>query len=201
MKFLKRFWNAMRRPSARYASGTLVIGGILAGILLWGGFNTAMEATNTMAFCTSCHEMRDYVYEEYKETVHYANDSGVRATCSDCHVPDPWVHKVRRKIVASAEVWHKLRGTINTPEKFEARRLLLAERVWDSMQRTDSRECRNCHEWDAMDLEAQPLRAQRQHAEAIEANETCIDCHQGIAHQMPKMPQEEQDEGEVDFTF
>jgi cytochrome c-type protein NapC len=198
VKALKRLWDSLRRPSARYAAGTLMIIGAVIGIVFWGGFNTAMEATNTMAFCTSCHEMRDTVYVEYKETIHYANPSGVRATCSDCHVPDPWVHKVRRKIVATSEVWHKLRGTINTPEKFEARRLVLAERVWDTMRRTDSRECRNCHAWDAMNTDAQALRAKRQHEEAMEEGETCIDCHQGIAHHKPEI---EPEPGEIDFTF
>ena len=26
------------------------------GIVAWGGFNTAMEATNTTGFCITCHE-------------------------------------------------------------------------------------------------------------------------------------------------
>jgi cytochrome c-type protein NapC len=198
VKALKRIRDSLRRPSARYGAGTLVIIGAVVGILFWGGFNTAMEASNTMTFCISCHEMRDYVYQEYKETIHYSNPSGVRTTCSDCHVPDPWVHKMVRKIRASNEIWHKLVGTINTPEKFEERRLVLAERVWASMRRTDSRECRNCHDWSAMSLDGQALRAQRQHEEAIENNETCIDCHQGIAHHKPEVAQPE---GEVDFTF
>ena len=58
------------------------VGGILmfaAGIIFWGGFNTVLEATNTEGFCTSCHEMRDFVYQEYKETIHFNNRTGVRA--------------------------------------------------------------------------------------------------------------------------
>ena len=92
---------------------------MIVGVIFWGGFNTAMEATNTLDFCITCHEMEDNVYQEYKETIHYTNGAGVRATCSDCHVPRPWVHKVVRKIQASNEVLHKMLGTINTPEKFE----------------------------------------------------------------------------------
>ena len=176
----------MRRPSARYAAGSLFVFGAVAGIIFWGGFNTAMEATNTLTFCTGCHEMRDTVYLEYKKTIHYANSSGVRAICSDCHVPDPWVHKVVRKIKATNELWHKLRGTINTPEKFEARRLIMAERVWESMRSTNSRECRNCHDLDAMTLESQRPRARAQHADMKKTGETCIDCHKGIAHKPVK---------------
>ena len=76
---------------------------MVVGVIFWGGFNTAMEATNTLEFCISCHEMEENVYKEYTKTVHYANRSGVRATCSDCHVPDPWVHKFVRKVRATNE--------------------------------------------------------------------------------------------------
>ena len=33
----------------------------IAGIIFWGGFNTAMDATNELEFCISCHEMKDNV--------------------------------------------------------------------------------------------------------------------------------------------
>lgn len=169
-------------PSARYSWGSIFIIGGLAGIIFWGGFNTVMEETNTMQFCISCHEMEENVYEEYKETIHYQNRTGVRATCSDCHVPDPWIHKMVRKIQASNELFHKALGTIDTPEKFEDNRLTLAKYVWKAMKETDSRECRNCHSWDAMADKKQKLRAWKRHSEARENNETCIDCHKGIAH-------------------
>jgi len=154
----------------------------VAGIIFWGGFNTAMEATNQMEFCISCHEMRDNVYAEYVSTIHYSNRSGVRATCPDCHVPDPWIHKIARKIQASNEVYHWLMGSVDTPEKFDARRLYLAKRVWKAMKETDSRECRNCHNFESMGPEMQKPRSRRQHLNAFKTGQTCIDCHKGIAH-------------------
>ena len=98
-------WERLKKPSARYSLLTLLAIGFVAGITFWGGFNTAMEATNTLDFCISCHEMRDTVYQEYKQTIHYANRTGVRATCPDCHVPKDWSHKMIRKLQASQEVW------------------------------------------------------------------------------------------------
>ena len=80
--------------------------------MLWGGFNAAMEATNSMSFCVSCHEMRENVFKEYAGSSHYANASGVRATCSDCHVPRDWTHKVVRKVQATNELFAKLAGTL-----------------------------------------------------------------------------------------
>ncbi len=176
-RFLKWFW----KPSAYAWGGIFVVGGV-AGILFWGGFHTAMEETNTLDFCISCHEMEENVYQEYKETIHFTNRTGVRATCSDCHVPDPWFHKVVRKVQATNELISKALGSIDTPEKFENRRLTLAKNVWKAMKETDSRECRNCHSWDAMSSDLQKLRARKKHQEAREENMTCIDCHKGIAH-------------------
>jgi len=152
------------------------------GVIFWGGFNTAMEVTNNTEFCISCHEMEENVYTEYKDTIHDANRSGVQAGCPDCHVPRPWVHKTIRKIQASNEVLHKVLGTIDTPEKFDAKRLELAKNVWGAMKKTDSRECRNCHQFENMDPAKQRPRARKQHMNAMETGQTCIDCHKGIAH-------------------
>jgi cytochrome c-type protein NapC len=178
----KRVWNVVKRPSARYSLLTLLGGGFVAGIVFWGSFNTVMEATNTMPFCTSCHEMKDNVYKEYDATIHHSNRTGVQAVCSDCHVPKEWTHKMVRKIQASNEVFHWLLGSVNTPEKFDAKRLTLAKNVWNSMKSTDSRECRNCHTLESMNPEFQKPRARQQHLAAMEVGNTCIDCHKGIAH-------------------
>ncbi|WP_420583471.1 NapC/NirT family cytochrome c [Ruegeria sp.] len=153
-----------------------------AGIIFWGGFNTAMEATNTKEFCVSCHEMRDFVYEEYTGTIHDVNRSGVGAVCSDCHVPKDWTHKIIRKIKASKELYGKMVGSINTREKFEAKRVHLAMNEWERMKATDSRECRNCHDFESMMPEFQKPRARQQHLNAMTVGQTCIDCHKGIAH-------------------
>jgi cytochrome c-type protein NapC len=185
-EFLGCLWAFTARPSAKISLGVLAGGGFAAGIIFWGGFNWALELTNTEAFCISCHEMRNTVYAEMKPTPHYANRTGVRATCPDCHVPKEWVYKVRRKIAATNELFHKIAGTLDTPEKFEAKRLELASNVWRVMKKTDSRECRNCHAMNFMDVEKQVRPAKRRHAEAGTQGKTCIDCHQGVAHKLPK---------------
>ncbi len=185
-------WEKLWRKPARWFYFGVPLGGYLlfvVGVLFWGGFNTVLEASSTETFCISCHEMKDNVYEEYQQTIHYSNRTGVRATCPDCHVPKKWVPKMIRKMQATVhEIPHWILGTIDTPEKFDKRRLYLAKRVWSSMERTDSRECRNCHELQHMDLSAQARTASRKHTlkRQIERGETCIDCHQGIAHTLPE---------------
>lgn len=186
-KFMARLWEVSRRPSTTYALGTLVVAGFAAGIVFWGGFNTAMEATNTETFCISCHEMEENVYKEYRGTIHYTNRTGVRATCPDCHVPKEWTHKFVRKIQATNELFHKVMGSVNTPEKFKAKRVKLAQHVWQTMKETDSRECRNCHNYRYMDYSMQGARANRLHQKGFDEGKTCIDCHKGIAHSLPPM--------------
>lgn len=184
--WLRRSWQTLRRPSAKYSLLALLVVGFAGGIIFWGGFHTALEATNTLEFCIGCHEMRDTVYAEYKETIHYSNRTGVRAVCSDCHVPKDWSHKMVRKAKASFEVWGKLTGSINTPEKFEAKRMELATHEWDRMKASGSRECRNCHNFEAMSGEAQKQSNYKRHMKAKDEGKTCIDCHKGIAHHLPK---------------
>lgn len=185
---LKGYWDLLNRPSKHFSLAFLTVGGFIAGIVFWGGFNTALEVTNTETFCVGCHEMRDNVFEELKATIHYTNRSGVRATCPDCHVPHNWTDKIARKMQASKEVWGALFGTINTREKFLAKRDELAQHEWARLASNDSLECRNCHDFISMDFTVQSKRAAEQHERYLASREkTCIDCHKGIAHRLPEV--------------
>ncbi len=146
---------------------------------------TTIEATNSMSFCISCHEMRETVYLEYKESTHSANHSGVTTTCADCHVPKSGIAKIARKIGAAKDLYHHFIGTIESKDKFESHRLKLAESVWSYMKASDSRECRACHSFDKLDLAEQDKSARKKHLRAEDSGETCIDCHKGIAHELP----------------
>jgi len=185
---LKLGWHIIAQPSIHFSLGFLSLGGFLAGILFWGGFNTALEATNTESFCIGCHEMEDNVFAELQSTIHYSNGSGVRATCPDCHVPHNWTNKIARKMQASKEVWGTIFGTINTRDKFLEKRLELASHEWARLKANDSLECRNCHNFEYMDFSAQNVRAEQAHSTSLASGEkTCIDCHKGIAHELPDM--------------
>jgi cytochrome c-type protein NapC len=161
----------------------------VAGIVFAGLFNVGLSATNEMEFCTNCHTMKINL-KELEESVHYKNASGVRATCADCHVPKAFVPKMIAKVMAAKDVYHELIGTIDTPEKYEAHRWDMASRVWAKMEANNSRECRSCHDFSQMDLAAQGRSARNRHARAEDEGHTCIDCHKGIAHELPDEPDE-----------
>ena len=183
---LTRIWNFFKQPSTKFSVLAIVTASLFAGVIFWGSFNTFMEATNDPEFCISCHEMRDNVYAEFKKSVHYTNRIGVRATCPDCHVPKNWSYKLLRKIQATRELWSTLAEKAETPEMFESRRLEMANREWARMKASDSRECRNCHSFDAMRKTADTLPVYEKHMQAKAQGKTCIDCHKGIAHMLPR---------------
>jgi cytochrome c-type protein NapC len=189
---IKAWWQKLRERCATCSRVTLGLGVLVVGLLISGTLMVAGAAglawTNTEQFCIGCHEMRENVYAEFKGTIHDVNRSGVRAICSNCHVPHEPVPLIKRKIRASLEVWGHLTGVIDTREKFEAHRHVLATRVWTRMKQTDSLECRNCHHADAMDPEKQSDKAKLRHARMKTEGLTCIDCHFGIAHHEPDGP-------------
>ena len=172
----------------RLGLGVTLAALFVAGILVAGGA-AGLAWTNTEQFCIGCHEMQDNVYKEFKGTIHDKNRSGVRAVCSNCHVPQQPIPMLKRKVAATFELYgHFVTGVIDTREKFEKHRYDMAKRVWTRMKQTDSLECRNCHHDDAMDPEKQSEKARARHAKMKTDGMTCIDCHFGIAHNEPDGP-------------
>lgn len=201
-RFLNRVWAAINRPSSRIGAAVLVVIGIAAGIASTAGFTTIVEYTNTLEYCTSCHEMKQYVYPGYAGSAHFSNRSGVRAICADCHVPDAFVPKMLSKARATMnELPRHILRTIHAEEDYQARREVLVHRVWERMRATDSRECRSCHEWDRMALDLQRTAARREHEVGRAEGKTCIDCHQGVVHGLPASMQEVDEDEDIDWGF
>ena len=186
-----------RKPKRWFMFG-IPLGGFVAfavGAVAWIGMDYAIEASSSTEFCIGCHEMAAFVYPEYEASTHFSSHSGVGAECKSCHVPKPLFAKLWRKTKATAwEVPHWLMGTIDTQEKYDARKPILAQRVWDYMEKTDSRECRNCHNAARMSFENQDRFAARKHQKAFEQGQTCIECHKGVVHSLPESMDEDGDD-------
>jgi cytochrome c-type protein NapC len=180
-----RLWRPFTKPSP-LPVGIVILFFFVAGIAYMRAFDWSMDVMNTETFCIGCHEMKDNVYPAYTESIHYSNRSGVRAVCSDCHVPHKWSDKIVRKVQASKELWGKITGKIDTREKFLEHRLHLAQREWKRFEDNDSLECRNCHDQGFMSFEKQRAPGVFMHTEMIETGQfTCVNCHKGIAHELP----------------
>ena len=185
----------MSAPTGRYGRRAWIIGaaiaagGIVAGILFSGAMYATVVYTDSLEFCISCHEMKATSFAEYSKSVHYQNASGVRATCADCHVPHQLGPLLVAKVIAGNDLLQHFLGTLDTPEKFEANRLRMAKIVWARLEADNSRECRSCHSFEAMDFHKQRPAAVEKMQPASKTGETCISCHKGIAHHMPDMSQ------------
>ena len=176
-----------RRPQRWFLLG-IPAGGLLAflvGIGFAGSFVAGLKFAETDSFCTSCHEMNT-PFQEYTHSVHYSNPFGIRASCGNCHVPPAFLPGLLRHIQAYAEVWGHLRGELDTPAKYEAHRLQLAQKIWKELKANDSAECRSCHTPAAMAFAQQPPEAASAHQSLAKSGMTCIDCHTGVAHTLPK---------------
>ena len=166
-------------------AGIFVAGGIASAIFM-AAFSSFMEHSASMDACIGCHEMENNVYKEYKRTVHYSNRTGVRVICADCHIPRSMVGQIYAKFKAIPQLYSKITGKVDTPEKFDQHRLELAEGVWAEMEANGSRECKECHSYDAMDFHKQAEEASEVMQSAMEADMGCIECHKGVAHKLPE---------------
>ncbi|CEO38969.1 pentaheme c-type cytochrome TorC [Photobacterium kishitanii] len=184
---MKKIWQMLTKPSSKYSILALVLVGI--GIAVSGIFavHKGFEYASTNEFCVGCHTMKQN-YEEYTQSVHFKNASGVRADCVDCHQPKDLVGMVETKLMASKDVYNQfITKKIDTPEKFEEHRLELAQMVWKRMEKQNSSTCKSCHNYSAMDHAKQSPEAAAAMTDAAAKDMNCIECHKGIAHELPNM--------------
>jgi len=186
-------WKRLDRFRARWSGpgslGVLVLG-LSVGMLAFAAGGSFMVYANSESFCANaCHEMAANPAKEYAGSTHDTNRTGVRATCPDCHVPHEYIPNYLAKLGLMSDIWgHFVTGSIDTREKFEAKRHELATRVWMYMKENDSRECRRCHTTAKMDMEQQSERVVARHEQGRKEGMTCIECHFAIVHDEPEGP-------------
>jgi nitrate/TMAO reductase-like tetraheme cytochrome c subunit len=176
-----------RRPRRWFLLG-IPAGGLAAfivGVIFAGGVVGGLKLTETNAFCTSCHEMQP-AFQELTQSVHYSNKFGIRAGCGNCHVPPGFLPGLWRHVRAVTELYGHFSGELDTPAKYEAHRLELAQKFWAELKANDSAQCRSCHTPSAMALAKQPPMAAESHSSMAKSGMTCIDCHKGVAHTAPQ---------------
>jgi nitrate/TMAO reductase-like tetraheme cytochrome c subunit len=187
---VRRAWRWLFTPSARWSVFALVGVGLVVGTAGVIGTQVALAMSGTDEFCgTACHSHEKFVYPDHKASFHYANRTGVRATCSDCHVPHDYPDKLFYKARAGVtDAFAELKGVIATQEKFDKERWRLANIVWEEMRANDSANCRHCHDPKAWDAKKQSEDAAKGHRKFLAGKATCIDCHIGVAHKEPEEP-------------
>ena len=187
---VRRSFRWLFSPSVGLSVFVLLCAGVAIGASGVIGTQVALHLTGTDDFCgTACHSHEKFVYPEHKLSMHYSNRTGVRAMCSDCHVPHSYPAKLFYKArVGIADAFAELKGTIATQEKFDKERWRLANIVWEEMRENNSANCRSCHDPAAWDSKKQSEDATKSHKKFLSGKATCIDCHTGVAHKEPEEP-------------
>lgn len=162
----------------RHVLFALVLGGF-AGI----GFMVFLiefdHYTSTEEFCTTCHSMT-LAAEPYRQSVHYLPESGVRASCGDCHVSPGIFAATWDHFIGGKDVFRQLFGAnyddpiVNAVHVPEA---AFSAREW--FRSRGSHTCKRCHVQEA-------IIGKRADTNAIHKEETdgksCVDCHINIVH-------------------
>jgi nitrate/TMAO reductase-like tetraheme cytochrome c subunit len=189
---VRRFFRWLFSPSASWSVAALLVVGLVLGVTTVAGSQVALHLTGSDEFCgNACHSHEKFVFPEHKLSAHYTNRTGVRATCSDCHVPHNIAAKVLYKAKAGVlDAISEAKGTISTQEKFDKERWRMANHVWDEMKANNSANCRTCHDPSAWSQAKQSEDAQKQHKKFFSGKATCIECHQGVAHKEPEEPKD-----------
>lgn len=180
------WWKRLTSPSATWSVLALVVIGLVIGAVGVIGTQVMVAVTGSNQFCGgACHSMT-WVAQEYRQSVHFANRTGVQAGCHDCHIPHSYPQLLWYKAKAGInDVIGEVSGTISTEDKFKKERLRMAKEVWAEFQENKSANCRTCHAFSAEVIAKQQDFVQPIHKMVLEGEGTCVDCHKGVAHEAP----------------
>jgi len=122
-----------------------------------------------------------WVAQEYRQSRHDANGTGIRAGCHDCHIPDryPELHWYKAQ-AGIRDVIQEARGVTSTEEKFKQGWLRLAKSVWAEFKANNSENCQHCHQFNADVVAKQKEFVRPMHQQFLAKAATCIHCHKGV---------------------
>ena len=164
----------------RFSGLLLVIAFIVGAAFAVPAFDYTDRYFSSEAFCSdTCHSMQGTVAKELRESDHYNTDSGVQATCRNCHIPEGLTAAMWTHVIGTKDLIAYVMG-VRTVEDYEEIRAENAEAVRLRMVKNDSKNCRSCHNMAA--IKPERTRGQKQHAEARKNGTTCIACHYNLVH-------------------
>ncbi|MCH5277000.1 MAG: NapC/NirT family cytochrome c [Desulfovibrionaceae bacterium] len=132
---------------------TLILSGVVAGVLVLAGLGWAMRTTDARPFCSSCHVMNPEAVA-HKMSVH------ANLTCNECHAPAMLLSKLPFKAQEGLrDVFVNTVGSAPMP--------IIAGAATKDVVNAN---CKLCHAMTNMGVAS------------MEAKPYCTDCHRGVAH-------------------
>lgn len=121
-------------------------------ILLYAGSSVAMKKTDQPAFCSSCHVMNQAT-RTFMTSVH------AELSCNDCHAPQHPLDRIAFKTKAGiSHVSKYITGDIDD-----------VIRATDKTREVVDQNCLRCHQMTNINV-------------AMDAKNSCIDCHRQVPH-------------------
>jgi cytochrome c-type protein NapC len=164
----------------------IIVAGVVVGMAISFTTVIAVKHTSDVNFCGSCHSMKPMA-EAYRNSVHGGyGDSGIRATCADCHLPHKSTmgYMIQKVKTGMWDVWVESTHDTSKIDWFEKRNNR-REWVYDSG-------CLHCHE--NLLLGTRPNKkafiahkayfSKKLLVEGEDGKERakCVDCHKHVGH-------------------
>lgn len=162
----------------RHVMIALTIGGLfgMGFILFLIEFD---HITSTEEFCTTCHSM-ELVAEPYRKSSHYNPQSGVRASCGDCHVSEGILAATWDHTLGSKDLFKQLFGANYDDPVVNALHLPdAAFYARDWFRKRNSATCKKCHTLEAINGDRPAIQLIHQEETG---GKSCVDCHINLVH-------------------
>ncbi|QSX33729.1 NapC/NirT family cytochrome c [Shewanella avicenniae] len=184
-------WRALFKPSAKFSILSLLVIGIVVGVVGYFATQQTLHATSSDAFCMSCHSNHS-LRDEVMASAHGNGRAGVTVQCQDCHLPHNPVKYLVKKIIVSKDLYGFLTiDGFNTQAWLDENRKEQADHALKYFRSNDSDNCQHCHTRIYTNQpESMKTIAKKMHEMNFKKEEdkrkTCVDCHKGVAHVYPK---------------
>ncbi|MBF0471150.1 MAG: NapC/NirT family cytochrome c [Gammaproteobacteria bacterium] len=136
--------------------------------------------TSSEEFCTTCHSM-ELVALPYRQSSHYNPESGVRASCGDCHVSEGVLMATWDHTMGSKDLFKQLFSSVDYDDPVEnllhLPQAAFAAREWFRARQSST--CSRCHTLEAI-MGDRPAIAQIHREES--GGKSCVDCHINLVH-------------------
>ncbi len=155
------------------------IPGLIAGLLIYWGFEKALALTATNNFCMSCH-VHPEADNSWKRSDHYETPSGYKVSCAECHLPPKgqgyFFEKAKTGLRDLWSYWTKDSASFDWVER---------RRLENARNYTYESSCIKCHE------NLFPVELSKEGADAHlyykqnkqkMADLHCINCHLNAGH-------------------
>ena len=142
--------------------------------------------TSTDKFCSSCHSMASLPADpHYQQSAHISNSAGVRASCGACHIPTTnwFIETYTHQASGLRDVIAEFTTNFDDQKAWEARRLVMAKEVRDTMLAQGNATCKSCHA--PASIKPASQTGQMIHASLQEGQMACVTCHRNLVHSRP----------------